>query len=73
MRFVKIKFRLYEKLKGGRRYPYIAGSLTLGGWALSEEERREVLKRGEVEKDLVILTREEYEELIDPPYEISFN
>ncbi len=65
-----MRFRLYSKSKGSRTYPYIAGSLTLGGWALSDEERRAVLRRGEVEKEFVILTKEEYEELVDPPYEI---
>ncbi|MEM3326952.1 MAG: MFS transporter, partial [Thermoproteus sp.] len=46
------------------------GALTLGGWALTDDERREVLERGELEKDFVILTREEYEKLVEPPFEV---
>ncbi|MEL9989975.1 MAG: hypothetical protein QXP98_03565 [Thermoproteus sp.] len=70
MRLIKIRFRVYSKAKGSRRYPYIVGALTLGGWALTDDERREVLERGELEKDFVILTREEYEKLVEPPFEV---
>ncbi|CCC81057.1 hypothetical protein [Thermoproteus tenax] len=71
MRVVRVKFKPYLKRKGGKLYTYIVGSLTMGGWALTEEERKIAVERGEVDKEFVLLTKEELEELLSPPYEIQ--
>ncbi|MFB6490617.1 MAG: hypothetical protein TU35_005125 [Thermoproteus sp. AZ2] len=69
MRIVRVKFRVYYKRRGGRLYPYIVGALTLGAWALTEEERTRVLAGEEVEKEFLLMSEEEAERE-EPLYEI---
>lgn len=71
MKVIKVRFKAYYKQKSGRIYPYIVGALSLGGWALDEGEKALVLSGGEVEKEFVLLSKEELKKLEEPIYEID--